>query len=270
MLKQLSRSLLIVGLLSVASGSAVAEGTSIEFAGVRHTPGSYGEGTFPELAPFQAQGKILSLAMLIHRDAGGLIAVDEEGSVLDSLVDDKGTDLIGKGAFGIGFGPFPKISEDGKAALWDITTKTQLDSAATSVTSKGTIHLQVATKKRKLKSSAIELAVGQAVDLEGYSFKISKVAKPSWGDGAVEVTLKTSKPASAMAGVQFFNGAGKSIETEPSGTSSSSFGKIGSYSYSFTLGKKPEKVVIELEEWEDMQTVEVPFEISAKVGGTAK
>ena len=223
------------------------------------------------LVPFNSFSAGTSLALAFESPTA-IIKFDEDASKLDSFTDGKGTDLLtkAKGSFqNVGFGPFPKISEDGRLVLIEIVGGGVPAAGSTAIKAEGTLSLQTASQKKVVKSQPFDLVKGAAVKVGDIDLKLSRVEKPSFGDAALELEFETgNKAVTMLAGVKFLDPAGKELQSSSAGSSSMGFGNKYTYGRSFTLEKPVAgKVVLQFEVWTDLAEKKVPFSVTAGVGG---
>ena len=218
------------------------------------------------LRPFNQTGTAISIEIVYP--PGGLIEMDEEESELKRLIDDRDTDLLAsKGRFQRpGFGSFPKLSDDTRAAVIEISSPGRPASGAKSITTSGTLVFKAATTKKTFKQENVTLSVGESIEAGPIKFKINAVSKPDWGDEPLQVTLETNRDISELAEIRFTNDAGELIKSRQA--SSSRMGGLGMVriKHDYALAEKVDKVTIEMDYWTDMHDVVVPFELSTSVG----
>ena len=96
-----------------------------------------------------------TLALQVDVPKGGLIELDALASRLESVTDDKGTDLQKKDDEGAvassGVGGLAMFSEDGKAAMIEISAPQTPDPAAMEIRARGTLAFKLATVKKTYK-----------------------------------------------------------------------------------------------------------------------
>ena len=111
----------------------------ITAVGIRVTgPGFGANGT--ELRPFnESPGTVVALAIQAPR-GGGIVDIDDHGSRLEVFADDKGQSLLEEGRVG----PFPKMAEDGSAALVEVEVRARPSAGSTSVGVQGIIAMTLA------------------------------------------------------------------------------------------------------------------------------
>ena len=224
-----------------------------------------------KLTPFNTFNKGTSLALLV--DAGGknIIKVDTDKSKLDSFTDESGNSLLVKtsGFSQDGFGGFPKVSADGKVAMFEVSANGVPDAKSNKVIAKGSLLVQTGSTKKTVKSEPFELVKGTKVMVGDIELTIKKTGKPSYGDDAVEVEFESKNEALPLrASAKFYDAAGAELESDGRGSSRMGFMKKFTYGQTWGLKKAVTgKVVLEFEVWTDLETKTIPFEISAGVGG---
>ena len=208
-----------------------------------------------------------TLAVLIQHPVGGLISFDEDESKLTSLVDDTGTDLLkGENSYFGPFGSFPRFSEDQKAAMIEISGPGLPVAGAKAIRAQGVFKFQQATKSTKVKAESVKLEEGTEFQASEFKFVISEFGKSEWSDAPIEMTLQTKQNANAIRAVRFYDADGKEIESEEAGRGYMSFGSDVTHDLGFTLGTEVKQATIEIEYWENLKLIDVPFEVSTGVG----
>ena len=233
------------------------------------------EMEFSQLNPFSGGKAGTTVALMIRSQDNKIIEIDLDKSKLEAFIDSTRKSLLsGKGSQGgfgdkDGFGPFPKTADDGKVGLVTVRASSVPSKGATKIGVKGTIVAQFGSKTKKLKSDPIELSKGTKVALGGIDFSIKNVGKPSFGNDAQEVTLSTTNSQiTTLAGVQFYDGNGKLIESRSGSSGRFGFAGNNTYSQSYLLKTAIQgKATIEFETWTDLEEKEIPFSITTIYGG---
>src|SRR5204863_3764966 len=82
-----------------------------------------------------------SISVAIQAPAGtGIVEIDSHGSKLDAFSDDKGQSLLEEGRVG----SFPKVAEDGSAALVELEVQARPSAGAASVSAQGALSMTLA------------------------------------------------------------------------------------------------------------------------------
>lgn len=272
MIQLLCRSFLALLLTTVFATESFSEEPTIRVAGIQVVRETVGEDFSNKLVPFNTNEKGSSLALIIAPGSGKIIGLDDEASKIESFTDDKGTDLMGKEQrFGrAGFGPFPKISKDGKAGMIEVRGGGVPADGATALRLKGSIAVQTGSKTEAVKSAPFLLKKGAKIAVGNIELKVGKVGKPDFGDHALEVTVSTANKAiETIAGVSFLDENGNEIETQSTGSGSSGFNGKFNYDESYGLSRDlaGKKVVLQFEVWTDLEEKVIPIEITASLGG---
>lgn len=223
-------------------------------------PASSGENSFSKdrLVPFNAFEAGTAIAFLLNSPGGGLTNIDLKTSRIETFSDDKGTMLWDKkDQFKNGFGAFPKVSPDGKAGLFTVEGKVPPASDASSLIAKGTVSVTTASKKSTAKAGPVALKKGTPVKAGALTFAVENVNP---GGSGVQVDLKTTDDLAKLVEIRFLGPDGKPIKADKTGTSSfSAFGGPKTSVIGFELETKLATVAVEVETWDDLKTVKVPF-----------
>ena len=261
---------MLAAALCLPSGVVAQSSPKVKTVGIRVIREVVGEDS-DKLVPFNTFEKGTAVALLIESGGASIIKVDERASKIVSFKDDGGKDLMvnSKGFNRNGLGSFPKVSEDGKAAVVEVNAAGVPDAGASKVVVEGTLVLQTASEKKAVKSAPFELKKGAAVKVGDIEMTLKSVGKPSFGDDAVELGFETSnKGITMLASVKFYDESGKELESESRGSSSMGFGNKFTYGKDYSLKEAVEgKLVVEFEVWTDLAETEVPIKIAAGVGG---
>src|SRR5262245_62729276 len=93
-----------------------------------------------ERRPFnESPGTVVVLAIQPPRGSG-IVQIDDHASTLEAFADDKGQSLLEEGRVG----PFPKVAEDGSAAIVEVEVRGRPGAGATSVSGQGTLGVREA------------------------------------------------------------------------------------------------------------------------------
>ena len=84
----------------------------------------------------ESPGTTVVLAIMAPK-GNGIVDIDDHGSKLEVFSDDKGTSLLEEGRVG----PFPKITEDGSAALVELEVRARPSVGTSSLNVQGTIAM---------------------------------------------------------------------------------------------------------------------------------
>jgi hypothetical protein len=139
---------------------------------------------------------------------------------------------------------------------------------ATVLTVTGTMVFHAATKKQDFAAENVALKAGSAIKAGAVPFTITKVGKPEWGGegDAFAVTLEAKQDVSAIAAIEFFDAAGKKIESKRGSTSTMSFGDSVTVTWEYNLKAKADAAKIVISYWMDMQKLTVPVELTVGLG----
>lgn len=209
----------------------------------------------------------VTIAVLLRQPAGGLIAIETDDSKLEALRDDTGGDLLaGDDSYFGPFGSFPDISDDQTLAMFEIAGPGLPAANARSITAKGVLKVKQASKSAKARTENVSLAPETKFEVGGYSFVITEVGKSEWSEAKLSLTLQTKQDINAVRAVRFFDADGAEIEADIEGSSSMRFGGDATYEVGYGLAKKVANATIEIDVWQDLKTVDLPFEISSGIG----
>lgn len=216
-----------------------------------------------------------SVSLLITVPQGGLLEVDRKASKLTAFTDDKGKDLTKaedtkqqRFSRDAGFSMSSNISEDGKVCVSEVDAPGVPSKGATVMTVNGTLVFRAATKKQDFTAENVALKAGSAIKAGAVAFNITETGKPQWGgdDDAFAVTLEAKQDVSSIAGIEFFDAAGKKIEAKRGSSSSMSFGNNVTVTWQYNLKAKADAAKIVVSYWTDMQKLTVPVDLKVGLG----
>ena len=259
--------MMVFGLVAgVASGEV-----KVELAGLQVTAKGYvpkGENEFNSLRAFNRQLGT-KVGLLVTSSDKAIVKLDEEKSKVTVFSDDQETDLIKvKGRFGRKSGVFRMTSEakDGKAIITHVESSGVPKKGAKNLTLKGGLVVSLASKSKEVRSELTVLKKGEKLVLGEDAFEINSLGKPDWGDDPIQVELKSSVSYKDFKGFHFYDSEGNKVESNRSGSGSMGiFGKR-TYTVSFNLKKKVDKIVLAVDEWSDLEIVKIPFDFTIGAG----
>jgi hypothetical protein len=204
--------------------------------------------------PFQSDNGT-TIALWIKMPAGqGLIEIDEDNSLLESVTDEKGANIGGK------FESFPDEFKDGSGGIIEIESSGFAGPGATAILAEGSLALSVATGTRKTRVAKVSLANNAKFTLIKTPIVVDEVA----AEGESQ-TFTLKLPRSVMneiKGVAFFDAKGGTIE----GSSSGSGYMNDAAEMRFTVKTASKVVTLEFEMWQGLKTIKVPFKVRAGLG----
>ena len=230
---------------------------AVQLAGVRIVGPGYGlNGT--ELRAFHQQsGTTLALAVQAPENKK-IVEVDDSKCSLVEFTDDRGHNLLD----GVDWGGFPKISEDGRVALIEVTSKERPSQDASRLFVKGTIHLRVAASESTEKIQNLKLEVGTKANVRQEVIQVMKVQEEN--DGLTLVLQLNRKFTDNMKDIRFYTAKGNPVEIW--GRGSFTFGNASQMEYNLDTKSAPEALKVEIDLWEELEIVNLPFEIESGVG----
>ncbi len=204
--------------------------------------------------PFNADNGT-TLLLWVKMPAGqGLIEIDEDASVLQSVTDDKGSSLGGK------FGSFPDEFKDAAGGTIEIESTGFAAPDATALLAEGSVAMTVATGTRKTRVAKVQLQ-------NDAKFTFGKtpitVADVQTEDDTQTFTLKL--PRDVMAGIKevgFLDAKGQPIEGRRTGTGYMN----DAAEMSFSVKTAAKTLTLEFEAWQGLRKIKVPFKVKAGLG----
>jgi hypothetical protein len=181
----------------------------------------------------------------------GLIDIDEDASLLQSVGDDKGTNIGGK------YGSFPRVFKDGSGGTIEIASTGFPAAGATAVLADGSLAMSVASGTRKTRVANVRLQNDAKFTFEKTPMAVAEVGAE--GD-AQTFTLKLPRRVmESIKDVVFLDAKGQPIEGRRTG--SGYMNDAGEMS--FSLNSTAKTVTLEFEAWQGLRVVKIPFKVKA-------
>ena len=231
--------------------------STVHLAGLRIVgPGSGLNGT--ELQAFhQRSGTTLALIVQAPENKK-IVEVDDDKSSLTEFLDDQELNLLD----GVDWGGFPKVSEDGRSALIEVSSKIRPSPNAVQIRAKGTIRLRTASAMITEEIEALKLKVGAQVRVRDETIEVMKVQAE---DNGLTLVLQISREfMDNMKDIRFFTMGGDPVEIW--GTGSFTFGNASQMEYNCDINSVPEALRVEIDLWQELETLDVPFKIKSGLG----
>ena len=206
-----------------------------------------------ELKPFnESPGSTVALAIQAPKGSG-IVAIDDHGSKLDAFSDDKGQSLLEESRVG----PFPKIAEDGSAALVEVEVRARPAAGAASVSVQGSIAMTLAGGSKPLRASNVKLEADQTLKIGTTTLTVSDVKSQ---EESIRFTLNLPRSLlTTIRATRFFDTKGAPVEAERHGS-----GYFNEKAQLELEAKTKDKVIaIEFEVWQNLKTVKAPFNVQA-------
>ena len=184
----------------------------------------------------------------------GLIEIDDDASLLQSVTDDKGSNIGGK------FESFPDEFKDGSGGTIEIQSSGFAASGATAILAEGSLAMTVAAGTRKTRVAKVQLQNDAKFTFDKTPIVVGSVETQ---DDSQSFTLKL--PRQVMAGIRnvvFLDAKGEPIEGRRTG--SGYMNEAAEMSFSVKTAAKV--VTMEFEAWQGLRTIKVPFKVRAGLG----
>jgi hypothetical protein len=220
-------------------------------------PGLGANGT--ELRPFnESPGTSVVLAIQPPRGSG-IVQIDDHASKLEAFSDDKGQSLLEEGRIG----PFPKIADDGSAAIVEVEVRARPSAGAAAVSVQGSIAMTLAPGSKPVRAAGVRLE-------EGQTFKVGSAVITVGGvkadDDATKITFGLTRTMLyTIREVRFFDAKNAPIEARRTG--SGYFNEKAELE--FSAKTKDKTATVEFEIWQTPRVVNVPFNVQAGLGVAA-
>ncbi len=219
---------------------------------------------------FQPNG--VSAGTSVHLLITGLehpvVKIDGDNSTLDKVTDSTGKDLLQeRPARDDGFmyssgpiGPFPKISEDGKQLIVELSMPQTPAPGSTSIKLEGKLVVVVAAGKKVVSAEGVATQPGQ-VTLGEHTIEITGFGPSDWEEGKAKLELKMNATLlDAIASWKITAPDGTELSDGPYSTMT----MMDTAQLELTLETSADAINIELELYDGLQQIEVP--VAAEVG----
>jgi hypothetical protein len=222
-----------------------------------------------------------SVALVVSKQEGGLVAFDGDASRVKTFVDDTGKDLTkhepeakSEMLESLVFPPGWNVSKDCKHCSLDVIMPGIPTKKATTLALSGTLVFRVAKEKKDYTTEDVTLRAGSQVNAANIPLTIKYAGKPRFGgDGkSLEIEFHAKQKLDAIIGIKFFDAAGKRIEAEEDGRGvvTSLDGDSAPSAYDATISYRLKDAVnaakIVITCWTDMREVTVQFDLKAGLG----
>ena len=229
--------------------AAVTAMPTVSVAGLRVVmPGLGEQGT--EIRAFN-ESSGMALALFVKLSGGGIVEMVSDKSALTSLTDDTGANLLEEARFG----PFPKVTKDGSAALIEVEARGRPSQGATSISAEGSIVLRSSSGTTVQKVSGLRLESGKTFKVGAAIVTLGEVT--AQGDYA-GLTLKLSRSTLlTIKEIRFKDAKGQPISTSRTGSGWSN--DDAEVSYQIPAAVKTAN--LELDVWQNLKEQTVPFNL---------
>lgn len=240
---------------AMASPVPPAGGPAVSVGGLRVVGPGYGENGREAQAFNESSG--VGLALVVQqREVGGIVAFDGDASSLDELTDSTGKNLLEEASIW----PFPKLTKDGKTLIVETRSRGVPAAGATHIQARGKLSVTTATGSKPHKVPNVSLANDKTFKLGTGTITLGDVEA---SESQTSVTFKGPIPVfSAIKGIKFLDAKGQPIEAHAS--SSGRMNEVQMASYQLTTTAKV--VTLEIDLWQGLKPVVVPFNVKAGLG----
>lgn len=204
--------------------------------------------------PFHADNGT-TIVLWVKMPAGqGLIELDEDASVLQSVTDDKGANIGGK------FGSFPDEFKDGSGGIIEVQSSGFAGTGATAILAEGSLAMTVSTGTRKTRVPKVSLQDNGKLMLGKTPIIVAEVQAQ---DESQTFTLKLPRAVmNEIKDVAFFDAKGQPLEGSRTGSGYMN----DAAEMQMTVKTTAKTVTLEFEMWQGLKAIKVPFKVKAGLG----
>lgn len=254
----MKRSFLILAafaVAAVASPAPPAGEPAVSVGGVRVVGTGYGEDGREAQAFNESSG--VGLALVVQqREGGGIVAFNDDASALEELTDSTGKNLLDEASIW----PFPRLTKDGKTLIVEMRARGVPAAGATHIQAKGKLSVTTATGSKPQKVPNVGLVNDKTFKLGTGTITVGDVEA---SESQTSVTFKGPISVfSAIRGIKFLDARAQPIESHT--TSSGRMNEVQMASYQLTTNAKA--VTLEIDLWQGLKPVVVPFNVKAGLG----
>ncbi len=240
-----------------AQGAASAPPeVKVAIAGFRIVGPSIGPSDFGERTAFNESPGI-GVALAVSVPAGvTLLDADDDASVVETWVDDKGTDLSEDASFGFS----PDFTGDQTALLLTLTAAGRPAADARAFTVKGTLAVTTARGETTARAAKVALTKGTTFKAGATAYTVNEIEKD--GDETFVTLSMTRDAVDRIKALRFLDAGGKEIE-----------GSLSMRGYSMDTGEvmyrvsgAPSVATVEVVQHDGLHTQQVPFSFEVTLG----
>jgi len=199
-----------------------------------------------------------------------IIAMDRDSSELTTFVDDKKQMLFKADAKSDltrkrWLGSRPIISDDNHACAFTIEADRLPSKGAKFIIIDAAIAFICGSQPETI-SSTTALKVGSEFQMGSDKVKITAVKDTQWGQSKMSFSLSSSTDLRAINSISFLDSDGKPIGHSPMGSGKFTVTDQVTYTRSFGLHKKTDKITAKVEYFTKIETITIPLSAKLSVG----
>lgn len=259
---------LTAGVLRARSAGPPAPGGTpgAEVVGLRVTK-PLGEAKFSRMAVDRPTGT--GLAVKVRRADRYLLGIDDAASSLGVFRDDKGTNLIVRGApesppDWIGY-PV-RVSDDGHECVFEIVSERTPAPGARSLHAEADVVLKFGRGEQTVMQRGLALKPGGRLTAGPVPMTIKSVQEDGWGDVRMIVTFTSLRSGEPIKHLAFLGPEGKAIDYQIVSQGRIGFAGLETYETSYGLHRKVARVTVRMTYFTSVGKLTVPVKLKAGVG----
>ena len=238
----------------VKKKAAAALNPTVQVAGLRVVGPGFGPEEDRKSAFFGSTGVTVVVAVRVPPPYA-LVEIDKDKSTLE-VADSQGTALEDPEVDWS-----PDFTKDGTTALVDLDAKGVPAEGSSHVTVKGSLMFKVAAGTKTVKAKAVKLAKGTPLKLGTSALTLGGVDKD---DDGVTVMFESTRPV--IKGIRTVRARdAKGGEIESRWSSSGTWTGEDGYQSSYHFKTSADTVNLEVDMWDGLREVSIPFELKAGV-----
>jgi hypothetical protein len=194
-----------------------------------------------------------------------ILGLKTEAFALESLADDKGTNLAAGDVARLG--SWPELSEDRHRIAFSLETEKMPAAGAREIRIKAKVVVLCGAEPKTGQAKDVKLAEGTEVSVGALKAVLQNVSEEtSDGKPARSVEFQSEQSFAAIQKVAFLDAEGKPIESSEYGSSTGSDGDKTVYGKTWLVVTEAEQVTIEVTWFDKVEEIVLPADFKVGVG----
>jgi hypothetical protein len=205
----------------------------------------------------------VKLQLLVRSPSNTIVSVDEQESSIESLKDDKGTDLKAADATLRSL----DISSDHHTAAIEIAAPLVPSKDASSLVLSGSLQLKTAGGEKSADAKHVIVRPDSHFRAGPYAMSISEMKTVDLAPGMkLGITLLFTGEPDAIKAITFLDSKGQTIESRATTTTVTRAGKLAKVMKQYELSQTPETMTVHVEYYDDIRSIAVPVKLQTGLG----
>ncbi len=204
----------------------------------------------------------VTLTLLVPAGDRTFVNFDKEASRIDSCTDDQGNSLVAPpDDLNVKqFGSFDShLDRDGKRCFVSVSLPGIPAKGTQKIQFKATLVIHAGSQDKSEEQKDVPLKSGSEITVGPVPMRINSVQERM-------ITLHSDQPRDAIKWIDFFDSDGNVVEYDELGSNSTGFKGEQSYSITYALHEKLDKVTVRITYLTDVETLTLPVNVEAGLG----